>query len=403
LFELPEDNVFELQLAMLIVGLGIALQFPLFPFSAIFPATERFDIANGIGILSRLLFAGATYLVLEAGYGLIGLCFVATGASLADYAIRTVVAFRLVPGLRVGFHLFDMSRAREFASFGIWNTVIQGSVRLISYSDAVVIGVFLPPAAITPFAVAGSLIEYFMRLFIPIGQVFFPRFAALDAKGDTDGIRELFLNGTRLLAVLACPAGLVTFWFANDFLELWIGDSVGEGTYPSAAALYSTLVLAAVFSATQRVTYQVFLGTRRLNVLAVAFLIEAVANLIISIALIGQFGLIGVALGTLIPAILVEGVVLPMLVCRSFAIQLSTYFMRTYGPALILVMVLLPLLIGVDQFRGAMSWGRLAIEGGLVVLATILLIPWVGLSGRERNLFIWAPINRLRNRKLGDG
>ena len=400
-FDLPSERVDELRIAMLIAGLGIALQFPLFPLSTVFPATERFDIANAIGVAMRLLFAGSTYVVLEAGYGLIGLCLIFTAVNLADYLIRAVVAFRLVSGLKIHLSFVDMSRAREFASFGIWNVLIHGSVRLISYSDTVVIGVFLPPAAITPFAVAGSLIGYFMRLFVPIGQVFFPRFVALDAKGDTEGIRELFLNGTKLLAVLACPAGLVTFWFAGDFLQLWIGNSVGEGIYPSAAVIYSVLVVAAVFSAIQRVTYQVFLGTRRLKVLAMVFLAEAVANLIISIALIGQFGLMGVAVGTLIPAFVVEAVVLPILVCRSFGIRLWAYFSRSYGPAVILLIALLPFLVGIDHIIGVMSWGRLAIEGGFAVLATMLLIPWIGLSSQERAKFLWIPMRRARRRVEG--
>lgn len=403
LFDIPDDNISELRLVILIVGFGICLEFPLFPFSAIFPATERFDISNGIGIFSRLLFAGATYVVLETGHGLIGLCIVATGTNLLDYMIRLVVAYRLIPSLKVNFHLVEMSRAREFARFGVWNTAIHGSARLISYTDVVVIGVFLPLAAITPFAIVGSLIEYFMRLFIPIGQVFFPRFTALDAKGDEDGIRELFLNGTRLLAILACPAGLVTFWFANDFLELWIGDAVAEGVYPSSAALYSILVVAAVFSAVQRVTYQVFLGTRRLKMLAAALLAEAIANLVLSIALIERLGLVGVALGTLIPAIIVEGFLLPIAVCRIYTIQLSAYFLRVYGPALMLIIALLPVLLGINELGGFKSWGRLVIEGGVIFMATVLLIPWMGLSKHERSRFVWQPISRLRSRIKGHG
>ena len=57
----------------------------------------------------------------------------------------------------------------------------------------------------------------------------------------------------------------------------------------------------------QRIGYQVLLGIRRVKLLALLFAAEGVSNLLISLALVRSYGLVGVAAGTLIPAILFQG------------------------------------------------------------------------------------------------
>src|SRR5262249_34974434 len=69
-FQIPDGLVHEVRWAILINGSAVAVQFCLFPFSAVFAATQRYDVANCIGISTRLLSAVAIYLSLHLGYGL---------------------------------------------------------------------------------------------------------------------------------------------------------------------------------------------------------------------------------------------------------------------------------------------------------------------------------------------
>ena len=394
IFEIPTEAAGELRVAILIVGCGTALQFLFVPFSVVFPATQRFDIANVIGVGTRVFFAAAVYFALHQGYGLIGVSVATTVSTLVDYVIRCVVAYRIMPGLRVSPRLASAARARELAHFAVWNVVIAGSIRLISYSDAVVIAVFLPPAAITPFALATSLTDYFMRVFVPIGQVFFPALTERDALADAAGIRILFLSGTRLLAVIALPAALIAFWFCDAFFALWIGPASADARYPSAASLFSVLIVASAMSAIQRVAYQVLLGSRRIRPLAICFIAEAAANVLISVALVGPVGLIGIALGTVIPALVIEGVIIPYLICRTYSISIIDYLLGVYGRAILITLVLYPLVYAITTRFPARTWGWFVLDGAIVGAALGGLIVSLGMSAAERRRFIWNPVGR---------
>jgi len=394
-FEIPASAVADIRAAILILGMSTALQFLFFPYSAVFPATQRFDISNLIGVGTRLLFALGVYAALRQGYGLIGVSIATAASNLADYLIRFVVAYRILPGLKVSFRLANAASGLELAHFAVWNVIVAAGVRLISYTSAVVIAIFMPPAAITPFALASNLAEYFMRIFVPVGQVFFPVFTERDALGDSVGIRNLFLNGTRMLAILAIPSGLMAYWFADSFFSLWIGEAARAPEYPSAASLFSVLIIASVATAIQRVSYQVLLGTRRMKMIAGCFAAEALANVLLSVVLLRSFGLLGVALGVVIPALVIEGFVFPFLISRLYSIRFSEYLMKVYGRPVLIAIVLYAALICITLAVSPASWAALLLDCIIAAIIAFVLVLTLGITTDERRRFVLKPFANL--------
>src|SRR5262249_45597419 len=156
-FQIPDGLVHEVRWAILINGSAVAVQFCLFPFSAVFAATQRYDVANCIGISTRLLSAVAIYLSLHLGYGLVGLSIVTGGANLLDYGLRWRLAHVILPALRVSLRDAALKYCWPLVAFGLWNVAIVGSQQLNAYFGELVIGASLSAAAIAPYALALSL------------------------------------------------------------------------------------------------------------------------------------------------------------------------------------------------------------------------------------------------------
>src|SRR6266542_767106 len=85
---LPTANAREIRWAVALAGFSISVQFFLFPFSALLTALERFDLANAIGIGTRLITADATYVAMRSGGGLIALSVVLAVTTTIDYVLR---------------------------------------------------------------------------------------------------------------------------------------------------------------------------------------------------------------------------------------------------------------------------------------------------------------------------
>jgi peptidoglycan biosynthesis protein MviN/MurJ (putative lipid II flippase) len=68
---------------------------------------------------------------------------------------------------------------------------------------------------------------------------------------------------------------------------------------------------------------------------AIAIIIEAVANLLLSIILVFRCGILGVALGTLIPMLIIRVCVMPLYVSRVAGLDLREYLRPMLLPAIL--------------------------------------------------------------------
>ena len=96
-FQVPADLRREVSLVVIITGLSAGLQFAFFTYSAVLTSIQRFDVSNAIGVVTRLVSAGITVLVLTMGYGLVGLSLALAVANVLDYALRWYAARKLLP------------------------------------------------------------------------------------------------------------------------------------------------------------------------------------------------------------------------------------------------------------------------------------------------------------------
>ena len=393
LFHLPLGSEQEVGWALAINGCAIALQFPLFPYSAVFAATQRFDIANLIGITTRVATALATFYTLSADHGLIGLSVVVAGGNVLDYALRWLVAYSILPELRVAPRLANLKSCWEFLHFGLWNVVIGGSNRLLLYSGAILIGLLLPAAAIAPYAVASSLINYFTELFVPLGAVFFPMATELDAQNQVEGLRSLYLFGAKMLVLLAAPLALLAGFWAEDFFRLWLG-SAADSDMPSACAnLFHLLLIGAVLNSSQRVSYQILLATRRLKLLAVLFACEALVATTLALCMIPWLGVYGAAVGSVLPALVFQGIVHPAVVNRLVQVPWRHYLVTVWLRSL-LVTALLTVVLMIIRLAPVSTWSHLLIQGAAGGAAALTLMALVGLSREQRRRFLFGPLKR---------
>ena len=395
LFDLPENVISEVRWSILIVGLAIAIQFPFFCFSAALTAAQRYDISNAIGVVTRLMSAALIVVGLQRGYGLVGIATATLATNLLDYVLRFVAAHRVIPELRVRLGAFDREAFKDFFTFGLWNTATSASRRIMSYGSTLVIAMFLPVAAVTPFALSASIAEYLNRLLAPTARVFFPAATQLDANGEHDKLQSLYLNGSRFMFTVAVAAGLIGAVWADDFFRLWIGlDSVNE--YGSAAELCRWLLLATVFSVGQRVGYQVLLGKRRVKALAVLFSIEAAITLSLCVLFVGPFGLTGVAMASVVPAFLMQLCIHPVVLCRLLELPLLTYGIRVQLPTLSF-----GLLSGFSLYYlhdrilpAPQTWFDLASQGGIAAVVVSTFAFLLCLNPSERRERIFNPLQR---------
>lgn len=346
-FRLAADQRSTAGWLTMLMALTIALGLAFSPTTAVLRGLQRFDLSNLVTVTGALATLAANVLVLVAGGHLIAMVAVGVPVTVACQLWGVWLVRRAAPGLSLGWRQADRGAARRILGFSAPVFALQVASRLQFETDALVIGAFLPLGSLTPYALAlrlGGLAT------IAAGQftgVILPVASQLSAADDRHRLRSLYLSSMRLTLAMLMPLGLVVIVLAGPILTVWVGRG-----YAMNAGLVAVLATATILDAVLWPAGYVLQGIGRHRPLAWIALASGAANLMLSIALVQTIGLLGVALGTLIPTSLEAALLVLPLAARELDIRATELVREVILPALApsvpMVLVLMVLERSVD-------------------------------------------------------
>jgi O-antigen/teichoic acid export membrane protein len=355
----PElERLAQVTTALMAIGLGTAIASSTAP--AVLRGLQRYDAAAAIAILTSVLSAIATLVALALGWGLLGI--VAVGIPmpivtqvLAARAVRRFApdlgsAVSVAPGLlravgsgeaTAGVSAAERGRlTRRILGFSWPLLVLDIAGMLQSKTDEIVIGVVLSLGAVTPYALARRLSAIPRMLAEQFAILLLPLASELDALEDRERLRTLYLGGVRLSLAIAMPLTGCLLVLAAPILTAWVGPG-----YENGAPIVVILAIATAVDLSLWPAGFVLQGIDRHRWLAPISLASGLANLALSLALARPFGIVGVAVGTLIPATIEALVVLTPFTLRTLQIRPSRFLVEALSPAILPLLPMLGLLL----------------------------------------------------------
>jgi O-antigen/teichoic acid export membrane protein len=331
-FQIAADYQSTARWLLLIVGTSVALGFPLGVFGGMLEGLQKFYILNWTNIVfSSALRVVLIIFYLNRGYGLITIALITVGLPIGAALVRAVVALRSLP-IVFSFKYVTRDAFRHMANYSGVTFMIIIAARLRFKTDAVVIGTFLSSAAITYFYAGSRLVDYASEVVSSLAQIFVPMSSQSDAAGNMQRLRKIFIVGNRACAFTVFPMTAAFLVLGKSIIEVWVGRKyVGLG-YPVLVTLIIPYTLMMMQGASSRILF----GMSKHGTLAVVTLIEGVANLVLSVALVRPFGVLGDAIGTAIPLAGTFLLFMPYHMCSRLGVRLGTFIRQTY---------LLPLLL----------------------------------------------------------
>jgi O-antigen/teichoic acid export membrane protein len=389
IFKIDQHSQADARIALLIAGVNISMALPLSVFNAVLFSLERFDIVSGITVMGALTRSTLVILALSRGYGLIALALVTLFSSSAEYLAAALCAKSLYPRLRPTPHYVEFAQCKELFGFGIYRFIWIAANQLIFYTDTVVIGIFLNAAAITYYAIAGSLINYGRNIVSLAADTFYPAATRLDAKNDTGGLQDLLILGTRIALIVCIPLCLGFLFLGKQFIILWMGPAYAIGS-----VYLIVLTIPQVSSMSQYISALILVGMAKHKVLAYITLAEGIANLVLSIILVRKIGLIGVAWGTVIPHAISTTLVIPFYTLRMLKMRWTEYVVRGFVRPLVAAIPAAGVCYAFSILVVTPSWFLFGLEALAVGVTSVLMSYYVCLSPAQRLLFI----DRLRHK-----
>jgi len=322
-----------LYIVFALAGLDVAGHLVFGVFSATLVGLQEFFTMNIVSMSLTILKNLTLVLLVFSGYKLLTVAAIQLTFNLFKHLWHYLILHKNYQFFRIDSTLWTSATFRTIVSYSVYSFIIAIAGRVIFLTDSVVIGAVVNVGAVTFYAIPASLLDYLGRIVGAITSALVPVISSQEAVGELEKNRALYLTVTKYLLLLILPIIFVLFTVGHDFITLWMGAEYGmNGKWT-----LRILLIGYGFSFCQWIAYSILLGISKHVFLAYMMTAEAAANLGISIVLGAIYGIEGVALGTTIPLLLANLLVLPIYMCRVLSINVGAYYAQSFfWPVLLL-------------------------------------------------------------------
>ncbi|OGR80211.1 MAG: hypothetical protein A2X32_06100 [Elusimicrobia bacterium GWC2_64_44] len=299
LFRIPpaffSEAVFVLRLGVALLVVSNALSV----FGAIPQGLQRMDVSNKIAVGVSLPMVLGTVFFLEKGYGLRGLMLNNAVVLALAGAANIFAAFRVLPGLRVGLSRFSGEMFARLFSFGFKMQFSKIAEVLVFQTDRLLIAYFIDVISVGLYQLGSSIAQQVRQLPLLLVSAVLPAASDLDAKNDQDRLRELYLRGSKYLALASFPVFFFVIAAAGRLMAVWVGPG-----YERSAWVLQILAVGYLANLLAGVGTSVAAAIGRPEFQMGAAIISAVSNIALTLALVKPAGFFGVAAASAVSLIL---------------------------------------------------------------------------------------------------
>jgi len=328
LLKLTPDQVPTSRALLLIVGANVALRFLFGVFGGVIVGFQRYHLNNLTSIATSIAVALANVVVLSMGYGVVALVAVTTAVRIGALLVYRVNAYRVYPALHINPRLFRLSRLREVSGFSIYMLVLDLAYKLNYSTDVLVIGALIGAPAVAFWSPAQRLGELALKLSNQLSEALFPIVVDCDAAQRAARLRMVFVQGTRLSLATVIPIAGGLAMLAQPLLAAWIG-----GEFVETATILQILAIVVIVRVGSSTSSVILKGAGLHRRLAALVSVMAVVNVALSVALVRPLGLIGIAVGTLVPVTAISLFGYIPAACKRVGIGLARMIYEGVWPA----------------------------------------------------------------------
>ena len=328
LFSLSPASAGKARVVLWLMGLRLvvfALPFSLY--RGVLVGEQRIGQANLVQGLSLVVYGAAALLAMGYGAGLMTLAMLSLAAMLLEHAAYVALAFRWTPQLHVSVSLVDLRPAMGL-SVAQMLIALSGLIRL--RTDPVIVQLFIGLPAVAAYTIALRVAE---QGFLAIKQFIYtlsPVVARLHGQKNEGMLRVVLLTGTKIGMVPAALLVGVTVPLGQPALAFWVGPELAI-----VAPTMTVLVVAMALAVPREVVFNLFVYTGRHRLPGLAAIVGAGLNLVATLLLVRPFGLLGVAMGTLISTLVVDVGWVSVFACRLYQVRYRDYRRAALLPALL--------------------------------------------------------------------
>lgn len=330
--QVPAHRYAECRTAFLVFFGFLAAGFPCGLFPEMLRGLQRIDLINWLQIGGVVINFGLLGLALAQHWSFPLVMLVSVATSLLPSVLAAWFVFPRAPGLSLRPALFHAPSVRGVLSFSLVAYLVTFTNVIMARTDQAVIGFTIGVAFVAAYQAGYKAAEMFNLFAVQLQDAISPAAARLQAQGNHGALRQLLVANTRMTTALVVPLGALCAMYLEPLVRLLTGIRTVE---PSTLHVGWALLAAGISQMmTNSVAKRVLMMCGWERKLLWASLADATVNLGLSLLLVPHFGIAGVAIGTLIPTVIIGWLWVLPLAARFAGMSVWHFCAATYFPAL---------------------------------------------------------------------
>jgi O-antigen/teichoic acid export membrane protein len=363
--KIPADAAPYLTPTVIGIALSVAISIWANGLLSALHASQELPVANAIRIAAIVSTGALLVLAAATGTGIVGLAAATAVGALLTLGVAVWTLHRRLPWVSVGRP--SKTQARRLGSYGSYMSIIFLASVVNFQTDNLVIASTIGVAAVAAYSIALRVTRSLVLLIHKIPDVLFPFYVGMVARNDYARLKGSFIVTARLELAGATCFCLLLLFSGPTLLSWWVGRDNVVAISAFWLALVMMLIEAIVHPAA--IVAIAAGGERKL---AIVSIVEALANLAISILLARKLGIAGVILGTVIAHCLFTGWWLPRWAMRRADLRATDYARQVLLPCL--VPGILSVLIGGISLIALSDWNHHVSLAGSVASAFLAFV-----------------------------
>jgi len=363
-----------------LVGIEVLLTFAANPVYGIAYGMHQYHYKSLTDILARILTMVFTYMVIESGYGLIGIAWVRIVSAVFSLLLMLVLCRKPFRAISFGLRFISKRAVREIFSFGSKIFICQIVTRLNSSLTPGVITYVLSTAMTAYYGVCNVLADRLKEMIGSLAGPFLPVFSEISSNGPNGDAVAFYVTGTRMMLAITLPVNLSLMFLGPDFLNLWVGPAYQE------AGRFVIIILAAesLLDGLQPLSGRMIIGGGDVGVYTKVIAVANVVGIILTFLFVNMFGITGAAVSNLTRSGLAGGAVF-LLLQKNLGVNLKHLFQECYVRYVIPVAVFVVTIVYLKnniELNGFLQFFEIVI---LSSLAFYIMVWFVGFNHSDRD------------------
>lgn len=386
------DEIFKVQVMMLLLTLNLAFTFPMSLWGSIITAYENFIFQRIISIVRIVMNPAVMVIFLLFGYKAITMVVITTVFNVLTL-IANYVYCRNRLHIRVRFGKFKWGFLKEVSVYSFWIFLNIIMDRIYWSTGQFVLGIYRGAAMVAVYAVAIQLQQMFMMFSGAISNVFLPRITSMVSHHRSDEeISDLFIRTGRIqyIVMSLILSGFIVF--GRSFIILWAGEEYEE-VYIIALLFFVPLTVPLI----QNVGISILQARNQMKFRSLLYLCISILSLGFSIFGAKQYGAIGCAVATAGALILGQIIIMNIYYQKKQRLNI-VLFWKEIGRMSVVPFLVVIVFIKLTPISIFSSEVMNMIVG--ITLFILVYIPscWAFSMNKHEREIILAPLQNIKNR-----